>query len=108
MEELLEEEKEIMDSVESDRVNKGRKLLMISKNKRIPLSKIHHCRLLLGIPDDFRDRVAKYPDYFRIVVESDGKRVLELVNWDPSLAVSQLERSLWLTRRRRKGCLSFR
>ncbi|GAV63582.1 PORR domain-containing protein [Cephalotus follicularis] len=55
MEELLLEEKEIMNEMESDRVNKVRKLLMMSKDKRIPLSKIHHCRLLFGVPDDFRD-----------------------------------------------------
>lgn len=107
MEELLEEEKEIMDSMESDRVNKVRKLLMMSKNKRIPLSKIHHCRLLLGIPDDFRDRVAKYSDYFRIVVESDGKRILELVNWDPSLAVSKLEKEFMVNEEKAKRAFKF-
>ncbi|XP_044478406.1 protein WHAT'S THIS FACTOR 1 homolog, chloroplastic-like [Mangifera indica] len=91
-EQLLEEERSIMDTMEMDRVNKVRKLLMISKEKKIPLSKIYHNRLLFGIPEDFRDRVAKYPDYFRTVVENDGKRVLELVKWDPILAVSELER----------------
>lgn len=91
-EQLLEEERSIMDTMESDRVNKVRKLLMISKEKRIPLSKIYHNRLLFGIPEDFRDRVAKYPEFFRIVVENDGKRILELVNWDQTLAVSALER----------------
>ncbi|KAJ6337555.1 hypothetical protein OIU76_007268 [Salix suchowensis] len=80
MEELLEEEKEIMDSVESDRVNKVRKLLMMSKNKRIP---------------------------FKIVVESDGKRVLELVNWDPSLAVSQLEKEFMVNEEKAKRVFKF-
>ena len=60
------------------------------KNKKIPLSKIHHCILLFGIPDDFRDRVVKYPDWFRIRIKDDGKRVLELVKWDSNLAVSEL------------------
>lgn len=92
MEELLEEERRIADSMEIDRVNKVRKLLMMSANKRIALSKIHHCRSLFGIPEDFRDRALKYPDYFRVVVDDDGRRVLELVNWDPHLAVSELER----------------
>ncbi|XP_030542628.1 protein WHAT'S THIS FACTOR 1 homolog, chloroplastic [Rhodamnia argentea] len=92
MEELLEEERRIADSMEIDRVNKVRKLLMMSANKRIALSKIYHCRSLFGIPEDFRDRVLNYPDYFRVVVDDDGRRVLELVNWDPHLAVSELER----------------
>ncbi|XP_061345957.1 protein WHAT'S THIS FACTOR 1 homolog, chloroplastic [Gastrolobium bilobum] len=92
MEDLLSEEQSIMDSLELNRVDKVRKLLMMSAHKRIPLSKIHHCRTLFGIPDDFRDRVSKYPNYFRVSVENDGKRVLELVNWDPLLAVSALEK----------------
>lgn len=94
MEELIAEEKTIMDSMELDRVDKVRKLLMMSAFHRIPLCKIHHCRNLFGIPDDFRDRVEKYPNYFRVVVDhnNDGRRVLELVKWDPLLAVSALER----------------
>ncbi|KDP41392.1 hypothetical protein JCGZ_15799 [Jatropha curcas] len=107
MEELLEEERAIMDSMESDRVNKVLKLLMISKKKRIPLSKIHHCRFLFGIPDDFRDRVVQYPDYFRIVVGDDGNRVLELVNWDPSLAVSELEKEFMVNEDKAKRAFKF-
>ncbi|OUZ99632.1 Plant organelle RNA recognition domain [Macleaya cordata] len=107
MEDLIEEEKSIMDLMEKDRVTKVRKLLMMSANKRIPLSKIYHCRLLFGIPEDFRDRVCKYPEYFRIVVEDDGKRILELVNWDPSLAVSALERDFVLDEDRVKKAFKF-
>jgi len=97
MEELLTEEKSIMESMELDRVEKVRKLLMMSRFHRISLAKIHHVRNLFGIPDDFRDRVEKYPNYFRIVDDKnneDGKkvRVLELVNWDPLLAVSAIEK----------------
>ncbi|KAL2339925.1 hypothetical protein Fmac_007865 [Flemingia macrophylla] len=92
MEDLLAEERSLMDSMELNRVDKVRKLLMMSKRRRIPLSKIHHCRTLFGIPDDFRDRVSKYPNFFNVVVDPDGRRVLELANWDPLLAVSALER----------------
>ncbi|WCJ44448.1 Ubiquitin carboxyl-terminal hydrolase family protein [Euphorbia peplus] len=107
MEELLHEEKLVIDSMEGDRVTKVRKLLMMSRDKRIPLSKIHHCRLLFGIPDDFRDRVVKYPDYFRIAVGNDGNRVLELVNWDPNLAVSQLEKDFVVDEDKVKRAFKF-
>ncbi|KAI3870724.1 hypothetical protein MKX03_005409 [Papaver bracteatum] len=80
---------------------------MISADKRIPLSKIYHCRLLFGIPEDFRDRVDKYSDYFRIVVEEDGKRILELVKWDSSLAVSELEREYMLDEDKVKKTFKF-
>ncbi|GAV92942.1 PORR domain-containing protein, partial [Cephalotus follicularis] len=107
MEELLLEEKEIMNEMQSDRVNKVRKLLMMSKYNRIPLSKIQHCRLLFGVPDDFRDRVAKYPEFFRIVMEDDGKRILELVKWDPLLAVSAIEREFLVDEDRVKKMFKF-
>ncbi|KAG2692317.1 hypothetical protein I3760_08G047400 [Carya illinoinensis] len=107
MEDLLEEERAIADSMEVDRVNIVRKLLMMSANKRIPLSKIYHCRSLFGIPEDFRDRVVKYPNYFRIIVEGDGKRVLELLNWDPLLAVSALEREFIVDEDKVKRAFKF-
>ncbi|KAA8528289.1 hypothetical protein F0562_035644 [Nyssa sinensis] len=107
METLLQEEKSILESMEIDRVTTVRKLLMMSAKKRIPLSKIYHCRSLFGIPEDFRDRIVNYPNYFKIVVEDDGKRVLELVNWDPLLAVSALEREFMLDEDRVKKAFKF-
>ncbi|KAL8523408.1 hypothetical protein ACS0TY_013389 [Phlomoides rotata] len=92
MDGLLRTEQDIVDELEPQRIDVVRKLLMMSVNKSIPLSKIYHNRLLFGIPEDFRDRIAKYPDYFKVTVEDDGKRILELVNWDSSLAVSALEK----------------
>uniref|UniRef100_A0A6P3Z1E8 protein WHAT'S THIS FACTOR 1 homolog n=1 Tax=Ziziphus jujuba TaxID=326968 RepID=A0A6P3Z1E8_ZIZJJ len=94
MEKLLEEERDLANSMVLHRVNTLRKLLMMSSEKRIPMRKIHHCRYLFGIPDDFRDRIAKYPDFFRIVDNGDGGEILELVNWDQTLAVSALEKEL--------------
>lgn len=105
-ESLLEEEREIADSMEENRVTVVRKLLMMSAKKRIPLSKIYHCRGLFGIPEDFRDRIDKYPEYFRIVNEG-GLRVLELLNWDPSLAVSALEREFIVDEDRVKKAFKF-
>lgn len=96
-----------MDSMENDRINVVRKLVMMSANKRIALSKIYHCRLLFGIPEDFRDRVVKYPDYFKVVVGDEGKRMLELVKWDPLLAVSALERDFMLDEDRVKKAFKF-
>lgn len=96
-----------MEAMEEDRVTRIRKLLMMSKNKRIPLSKIYHKRLIFGIPEDFRDKMGKYPDYFRLVVEDDGKQILELVNWDPSLAVSALEKEFLVNEDKVKKAFKF-
>ncbi|KAK8971490.1 hypothetical protein KSP40_PGU006984 [Platanthera guangdongensis] len=92
MKSLLSEEQSIFNSIEKQRVTAIRKLLMISSRHRIPLAKLHHCRDVLGLPHDFRDRVRKYPEFFRVAVEPDGLHVLELAEWDPALAVSALER----------------
>ncbi|CAH2070634.1 unnamed protein product [Thlaspi arvense] len=107
MEDLLDEERALMDSMELDRVNRVRKLLMMTKDKRILLSKIHHTRLIFGVPEDFRDRVGKYPDYFRVVTGQDGNRVLELVNWDQNLAVSELERTFMVDEDKAKRAFKF-
>ncbi|KAL8113819.1 hypothetical protein AgCh_020926 [Apium graveolens] len=107
MERLVDEELCIWDKMEKDRVDVVRKLLMMSAKKRIPLSKIYHCRLLFGIPEDFRDRVLRYPNYFKIEVENDGKRILELVNWDPSLAISVLEKEFLVDEDRVKQAFKF-
>ncbi|KAL8225556.1 hypothetical protein R6Q57_018113 [Mikania cordata] len=108
MEAFLEEEKFIMDKMEKDRIDVVRKLLMMSAKKRIPLSKIYHCRSLFGIPEDFRDRVRSYPQYFNTVVEEDGKRVLELVSWDQKLAVSALERAFMVDEDGAKKAFQFK
>ncbi|KAL7149918.1 hypothetical protein ABFS83_05G073400 [Erythranthe nasuta] len=107
MDQLLLTESEIANRLERQRVDVVRKLLMMSANKRIPLSKIYHNRLLFGIPEDFRDRVVKYPDYFRVVIEEDGKRILELVDWDSSLAVSALEREFLVDEDKVKRAFKF-
>ncbi|KAL2234825.1 UNVERIFIED_CONTAM: hypothetical protein Sindi_1214700 [Sesamum indicum] len=107
MDSLLRTERDMENELESKRVDVVRKLLMMSANKKIPLSKIYHNRLLFGIPEDFRDRIAKYPDYFRVVIEDDGNRVLELVNWDSSLAVSALEKEFMVDEDKVKRAFKF-
>lgn len=107
MEDLLREEREIEAKSELHRVDVVRKLLMMSVNKRIPLSKIYNNRLLFGISEDFRDKIANYPNYFRVVVEDDGKRILELVNWDDSLAVSALEKEFMADEEKVKKAFRF-
>lgn len=76
-------------------VQKLRKLLMMSVDRRIRVPKIAQLRRDLGFPADFQSRmIYAYPQYFKVVEEKfkneDGP-VLELTCWDPSLAVTSLE-----------------
>ncbi|KAK9682060.1 hypothetical protein RND81_10G047800 [Saponaria officinalis] len=107
MENLLEEEHKIMESMEIERVKVVKKLLMMSKEKRMPLSKIYHCRFLFGIPDDFRDWVLKFPDDFRVVNGDDGSRTLELLKWDPALAISALEKEFMVDEEKVRRAFKF-
>ncbi|XVE81180.1 hypothetical protein DITRI_Ditri15bG0042100 [Diplodiscus trichospermus] len=67
--------------------NKLQKLLMLSSHRRLLLSKLVHLGPHLGLSPNFRSRLCNdFPDKFKIVDTSYG-RALELVNWDPELAV---------------------
>lgn len=107
MDELLVEERGIMEKMENERLNVVRKLLMMSVNKSIAMSKIYHNRLLFGIPENFRDWVLNFPEYFKVVVQEDGNRLLELVSWDNSLAVSALEKEFMVDEDKAKKVFKF-
>ncbi|KMZ71482.1 Ubiquitin carboxyl-terminal hydrolase family protein [Zostera marina] len=93
MEELIREENAILETTVLDQVRIVKKLLMMSKEKKIPLSKIHHCRHIFGISGSFRDIASNYPDELRLNMDEKKKTMMiELVNWDPTLAVSKLEK----------------
>ncbi|CAN6174665.1 unnamed protein product, partial [Urochloa humidicola] len=108
MRSLLDEEGRIHEELLPSRVRAVRKLLMLTAHRRVPLAKLHHCRAVLGLPDDFRDRVRDFPDDFRVVVDpADGRHVLELAHWDPALAVSALERDFIVDERRVRRTFRF-
>lgn len=108
MESLIEEEEGIAERMMEERVRVVRKLLMMSAERRIALAKLYHCRGIFGLPEDFRDRVRDYPEFFRVAVdEEDGRHVLELAGWDPELAVSSLERDFVTDEDRVCACFLF-
>lgn len=93
---LCEEELEIRRGMKVEAVTKLRKLLMLSKDKRLLLVKIAHIGKDIGLPEDFRKRlVFKYPKYFHVIesedVTNDDGRILELVKWSDRLAVTAEE-----------------
>lgn len=66
---------------------KLQKLLMLSSHRRLVLSKLAHLAPDLGLPPNFRSRLCNiHPDKFKTVDTSYG-RALELVSWDPHLAI---------------------
>ncbi|XP_043695732.1 protein WHAT'S THIS FACTOR 1 homolog, chloroplastic [Telopea speciosissima] len=92
-ERLYLEELKVRNEMEGLLVEKLRKFLMMSLDKRILLEKIAHLRTDLGLPLEFRDTICRrYPQYFKVVPTDKGP-ALELTHWDPELAVSAAELS---------------
>ncbi|KAM1135908.1 hypothetical protein ACFX2B_033677 [Malus domestica] len=93
---LVEEEESVKDMQEPVFVERLAKLLMMSSNQRLNVVKLNVLRRNFGFPDDYLIRlVPKYSDVFRIVNYS-GRRSsmeIELVSWNPDLAVSAIEAS---------------
>lgn len=93
---VFDEELAIRKGMDAEVVIKLRKLLMMSRDKTLALSKIVHLGRDLGLPDDFRKSfVYEYPMYFRVKESKDPLDVegdkLELVRWSGRLAVTEHE-----------------
>ncbi|KAG6389113.1 hypothetical protein SASPL_150572 [Salvia splendens] len=92
---LVEEEESIKDSQELVFVERLAKLLMMSRNQRLNVSKVNELKRNFGFPDDYLLRIVpKHTDMFR-VVNYTGKRSsmdIELISWNPDCAVSAVEK----------------
>lgn len=84
---LAAQEISLKSAISNTLADKLQKLLMLSSHRRLLLSKLVHLASDLGLLPNFRSRLCNdYPDKFKIVDTSYG-RALELVSWDPQLAV---------------------
>eukprot|EP01018_Ginkgo_biloba_P023917 Gb_23597 [translate_table: standard] len=92
---LIEEEETVKQQQEPVLAEKLAKLLMLSSHRKMNVVKFNELRKSFGFPDDYLlSIVAKYPELFR-VIDYNGKRstvAIELVSWNPSLAISTIER----------------
>ena len=94
-EDLVAEEERIIEKNQDQAAEYVTRFLMMSVDKRLRLDKIAHFRRDFGLPIDFRTNwVHKYPQHFKVVkcnVE-DEIEYLELVNWNPAWAITELEK----------------
>lgn len=94
---LVEEEEAVKDMQEPVFVERLAKLLMMSLNHRLNVVKLNEIKRNFGFPDDYLIRIVpKYSDLFQVVNYS-GRRSsmeIELVSWNPDLAVSKIEASV--------------
>ncbi|MBA0612685.1 hypothetical protein Godav_013262 [Gossypium davidsonii] len=93
---LVEEEELVKDMQEPVFVKKLAKLLMMSVNQRLNVTKLNELKHSFGFPDDYIIRILpKHPEMFRLVNNGWRKSSMEieLLAWNPDLAVSAVEAS---------------
>ncbi|KAL4586400.1 hypothetical protein LXL04_011036 [Taraxacum kok-saghyz] len=91
---LIQEEETIKDMQEPVIVKRLAKLLMMVYNHKLNVSKLNEFKRNLGLPDDYLIRIIpKHLDMFRVVNHSGRKTSMEieLMKWNPDLAVSAIE-----------------
>ncbi|KAG8367970.1 hypothetical protein BUALT_Bualt16G0128000 [Buddleja alternifolia] len=90
---MQEMEMRVFEECEGDIVERLCRVLMMTRNKMLPLQSLHPLKWDLGLPDDFdRNLIKKYPDHFQVVKETNGLNCLKLVKWREEFAVSMLQK----------------
>ncbi|KAJ8767484.1 hypothetical protein K2173_017528 [Erythroxylum novogranatense] len=110
-EDLLEEEERLLAEHSDKAAEHVCRMLMMSTDRQLRIDKIANFRRDFGLSIDFRSKwVSSYPELFRVVRSRDGQECLELVSWNPSWAITELEKKvLGLTdsSKHRPGLLSL-
>ncbi|XP_074579839.1 protein WHAT'S THIS FACTOR 1, chloroplastic-like isoform X2 [Curcuma longa] len=91
-EDLLEEEARLLEDHSQKTVEYVTRLLMMSVDKRLHVNKIANFRRDMGLPYDFRQTwIHMFPEHFKVVRVEDDE-YLQLMSWNPSWAVTELEK----------------
>ncbi|KAH7276968.1 hypothetical protein KP509_39G028700 [Ceratopteris richardii] len=92
---LVEQERRIHASQEHVTVEKLRRLLMLAQGQQIRANRVMLLAPFFGFPDDLITRVVpKYPEYFNLAQHGKPYQTLELIGWDETLAVTELEKKV--------------
>ncbi|WCJ21400.1 Ubiquitin carboxyl-terminal hydrolase family protein [Euphorbia peplus] len=93
-EDLVEEHDRLIEENSDKAAEHVTRCIMMSVDKRLPVYKIANFRRDFGLPMDFRKKwVHQYPELFR-VVQSNEMEYLELANWNPAWAITELEKKV--------------
>ncbi|KAL8063791.1 hypothetical protein ABFX02_01G049400 [Erythranthe guttata] len=82
----------VYEDCNADILNRLQKLLMLTKERLLPLHTIDQLRWDLGLPYGYENElVTKHPGFFSFTKLPDDRVGLKLLVWDDCLAVSHLE-----------------
>lgn len=108
---LRREELGILEQNQVDLVERLCKLLMLTRDRTLPLQTIDQLRWDMGLPYDYFDSlIPLHPGLFSSVRLPDDRVGLKLQVWDDRLAVSQLQKNAALQQKEEdmeNGCLAF-
>ncbi|XP_041001817.1 protein WHAT'S THIS FACTOR 9, mitochondrial [Juglans microcarpa x Juglans regia] len=108
---LHQEELDIIEKNQVDLVNRLRKLLMLTRDRTLPLQTIDQLKWDLGLPNDYHySLIPHHSRFFSLVTLPDKRDGLKLLSWDNDLAVSQLQKNAALQQNEndvKNGCLAF-
>ncbi|KAK2968374.1 hypothetical protein RJ640_015370 [Escallonia rubra] len=108
---LHHEELSLVQQYQGDIVDRLRKLLMLTKDRTLPLQTVDQLRWDMGLPYDYHHSLIPYfPELFILVRLPDDRVGVTLQSWDDSLAMSQLEKNAAFQQRNesiRDGTLAF-
>jgi hypothetical protein len=109
--ELHQEELNVAEQNQMDLVNRLRKLLMLTRDRTLPLQTVDQLKWDLGLPYDYHHSlIPQRPEFFSLVHLSDKRDGLKLFSWDDELAISELQKNAALQQNEedvKNGCLAF-
>lgn len=102
------EELQVLQLNQMDLLDRLCKLLMLVKERMLPLQTIDQLKWDMGLPYNYYDSLIKhYPQLFSLVVLPDNRVGLKLLFWHDGLAVSQLQKNAALQQENKNDCLPF-
>lgn len=89
---LHQEELDFIHRNQNDLIDRLCKLLMLTRERILPLQTIDQLKWDMGLPHDYHHSlIPKFPELFSLISMSDDRAGLKLLAWDDRLAISHLQ-----------------
>ncbi|KAJ9145757.1 hypothetical protein P3X46_028102 [Hevea brasiliensis] len=107
---IHQQELHILEQNQMDLIGRLCKLLMLTRDRTLPLQTIDQLKWDMGLPYDYYDAlIPHHLDLFSSIRLPDDRVGLKLRIWDDRLAVSQLQKNVAFQQKEdvKNGCLAF-
>ncbi|KDP23135.1 hypothetical protein JCGZ_00461 [Jatropha curcas] len=108
---IHQEELCVLEQNQMDTIGRLCKLLMLTRDRNLPLQTIDQLKWDMGLPYDYYDSlIPHHRDLFSSICLPDDRIGLQLQIWDDRLAISQLQKNAAFQQKEedvKSGCLAF-